>query len=102
MSYPLYRRLRQTETLLPPYPAFQPVLCRCCLHGHARLQIVQGSIVEFHRYFVFVREIPQVETKAERARLVCDFLAGMTDGYAVRMYQRLFSPGFGSIGDLVG
>ena len=38
----------------------------------------------------------------EKARLVCDFLAGMTDGFAVRMYQRLFSPGFGSIGDLVG
>lgn len=37
-----------------------------------------------------------------RARLVCDFLAGMTDGYAARMYKRLFSPDFGSIGDLVG
>ena len=47
-------------------------------------------------------EIEGVETAGERARLVCDFLAGMTDGYAVRMYQRLFLPGFGSIGDLVG
>ena len=47
-------------------------------------------------------EIEGMETPGERARLVCDFLAGMTDGYAVRMYQRLFSPGFGSIGDLVG
>ncbi len=47
-------------------------------------------------------EISSAKTAAERARLVCDFLAGMTDGYAVRMYQRLFSPGFGSIGDLVG
>ncbi len=37
-----------------------------------------------------------------RARLVCDFLAGMTDGYAARTYKRLFSPDFGSIGDLVG
>jgi len=36
-----------------------------------------------------------------RARLVCDFLAGMTDGYAARMYKRLFVPDFGSIGDLV-
>ena len=48
------------------------------------------------------REIGGAESKEERARLVCDFLAGMTDGFAVRMYQRLFSPGFGSIGDLVG
>jgi len=37
-----------------------------------------------------------------RARLVCDFLAGMTDGYAARTYKRLFAPDFGSIGDLVG
>jgi len=48
------------------------------------------------------REIAEAESKEERARLVCDFLAGMTDGFAARMYQRLFSAGFGSIGDLVG
>jgi dGTPase len=47
-------------------------------------------------------EIEEAETPSERARLVCDFLAGMTDGFAARMYQRLFSPGFGSIGDFVG
>lgn len=47
-------------------------------------------------------EIEAAETEAEKARLVCDFLAGMTDGYATRMYRRLFEPGFGSIGDLVG
>jgi len=47
----------------------------------------------------------QIEDEPEertRARLVCDFLAGMSDGYAARMYQRLFTPDFGSIGDLVG
>jgi dGTPase len=34
--------------------------------------------------------------------LICDFLAGMTDGYASRMYKRLFLPDFGSISDLIG
>jgi len=29
-----------------------------------------------------------------RARVVCDYLAGMTDAYAVRFYKRLFSPDF--------
>lgn len=47
-------------------------------------------------------EMEEAANMDERARLVCDFLAGMTDGFAARMYQRLFSPGFGSIGDLVG
>ncbi len=47
-------------------------------------------------------EIAAAEQPEERARLICDFLAGMTDGYAARTFRRLFEPGFGSIGDLVG
>ena len=47
-------------------------------------------------------EIESAGTPAGKARLVCDFLAGMTDGYAARTFRRLFEPGFGSIGDLVG
>ncbi len=47
-------------------------------------------------------EIATAPDSAARARLVCDFLAGMTDGYAARTYKRLFEPDFGSIGDLVG
>ncbi len=47
-------------------------------------------------------EIAQADSVEMKARLVCDFLAGMTDGYAARMYKRLFTPEFGSIGDLIG
>lgn len=34
-----------------------------------------------------------------RLRVVCDYISGMTDGYALRLYARLFEPGVGSIGD---
>lgn len=47
-----------------------------------------------------VSEIEQSKDPANRARLICDYLAGMTDGYAARTYKRLFSPDFGSINDL--
>ncbi|MCU0795352.1 MAG: dNTP triphosphohydrolase [Akkermansiaceae bacterium] len=47
-------------------------------------------------------EISRAEDAGARARLVCDYLAAMTDGDAVRTYKRLFTPDFGSIGDLVG
>ncbi len=47
-------------------------------------------------------EISAAPDEASRARLVCDFLAGMTDGYAARTYKRLLMPDFGSIGDLIG
>jgi len=36
-----------------------------------------------------------------RARILCDYLAGMTDGFATRIYKRMFDPDFGSIVDLV-
>jgi dGTPase len=36
-----------------------------------------------------------------RARLLCDYIAGMTDVFAIRTYKRLFDPDFGSIMDLV-
>jgi dGTPase len=47
-----------------------------------------------------VSEIEDALEPGARARLVCDYLAGMTDGYAARTYKRLFSPDFGSINDL--
>jgi len=47
-------------------------------------------------------EIEQAGSRDERARLICDFLADQTDGSAARMFQRLFTPDFGSIGDLLG
>lgn len=39
--------------------------------------------------------------EADRARVVCDVLARMTDGIASRTYRRLFDADFGSIVDLV-
>ncbi len=39
--------------------------------------------------------------ETRKMRLVCDHLAGMTDGFALRTYKRLFDPDFGSIMDLV-
>jgi dGTPase len=39
-------------------------------------------------------------TVAGKARRICDWLAGLTDGMIVRTYRRLFDPEFGSIGDL--
>ena len=37
---------------------------------------------------------------AGKARQICDWLAGLTDGMIVRTYRRLFDPEFGSIRDL--
>ncbi|MBN1540858.1 dNTP triphosphohydrolase [candidate division KSB1 bacterium] len=37
----------------------------------------------------------------KKARWLCDHLAAMTDGFAIRSYKRFFDPDFGSIVDLV-
>jgi dGTPase len=36
---------------------------------------------------------------SSKERRVCDYVAGMTDSYAEKLYKRLFQPGFGSSGD---
>ncbi|MBK1791908.1 dGTP triphosphohydrolase [Persicirhabdus sediminis] len=46
-------------------------------------------------------EIEQSAEPDQRARLVCDYLASLTDGACARMYQRLFVPDSGSINDLM-
>lgn len=38
--------------------------------------------------------------RREKARRICDWLAGLTDGMIVRTYRRLFDPEFGSFRDL--
>lgn len=38
---------------------------------------------------------------AARKRMICDFLAGMTDSYAMRFYCRLFVPGEGSFYEML-
>lgn len=44
--------------------------------------------------------IESEEDKTGKARQICDWLAGLTDGMIVRTYRRLFDPEFGSLRDL--
>lgn len=39
------------------------------------------------------------DLSATADRRICDYVAGMTDSYAERVYRRLFVPGFGSSSD---
>ena len=49
----------------------------------------------------FELEMDAAEGEGKRARVICDYLAGMTDGFASRIYRRLYDPEFGSIVDLI-
>ena len=46
------------------------------------------------------RLIDAAPDEAEKARQICDWLAGLTDGMIVRTYRRLFDPEFGSLREL--
>jgi len=46
------------------------------------------------------RLVDAEKTPAGKARQICDWLAGLTDGAIVRAHRRLFDPEFGSIRDL--
>ncbi len=41
-----------------------------------------------------------VSEPSRMARLICDYLAGMTDHFAIRTFRRLFDPGFTSIAEI--
>lgn len=47
------------------------------------------------------RQITETAAIQQRARLLCDQISGMTDGFAVRTFKRLFEPEFGSLADLI-
>jgi dGTP triphosphohydrolase len=44
-------------------------------------------------------EMQQTDEEAERARIVCDFLAGMTDRFAQSFHARLFGAEAQAIGN---
>ena len=46
------------------------------------------------------RLIDAARTKQDKARQICDYICGLTDGTIVHTYRRLFDPEFGSIRDL--
>ena len=48
----------------------------------------------------FDRIIRLKQDPRARARILCDYIAGMTDGFAIRTYKRLYDPDFGSLLDL--
>ena len=48
----------------------------------------------------FDRIIRMKQDRRARARVLCDYIAGMTDGFAIRTYKRLYDPEFGSLLDL--
>lgn len=41
------------------------------------------------------------KNKINRARMICDYIAGSTDSHAMRIYRRLFDPEYSSLADLV-
>jgi dGTPase len=45
------------------------------------------------------REAEKSGCESDRKRVVCDYIAGMTDEYATRMYERLFVPREGTVFD---
>lgn len=45
----------------------------------------------------FTRHLDENAEEGVVRRMVCDYMAGMTDGYATRLYERLFVPRYGTI-----
>lgn len=68
------------------------VLEKRYIEGKDSLHLMPGTVEA---------EIAKAPDIATRARLVCDWVASMTDSFAFRTYRRLFDADFGSITDFV-
>lgn len=49
----------------------------------------------------FVRHYKKYKAEGMADRAICDYISGMTDEYAVRMYERLFMPRRGQFSDMI-
>ena len=68
------------------------VLEKRYIEGKDSLHLMPGTVEA---------EIAKAPDAITRARLVCDWVASMTDNFAFRTYRRLFDADFGSITDFV-
>ena len=50
---------------------------------------------------VIHRKLQAEKQPARKMRIICDHVAGMTDGFLIRAYKRMFDPESGSIVDLI-
>lgn len=49
----------------------------------------------------YLKMVEAVDSDEEKARVITDYISGMTDKYAIRIFDRMFRPGYGSLADLV-
>lgn len=49
----------------------------------------------------FQERFENTSSKEEEKRVVCDYIAGMTDNYALKIYGRLFSHDVSSVFELI-
>lgn len=76
----LFANVYRAETVM------QPVREGEAMVGHLFDQLFQSGELPEH----WCERIALAENDTERARVVCDFLAGMTDPYAIELYHGLF------------
>jgi dGTPase len=48
---------------------------------------------------IYAEMYSEAKSSCEQKRIICDYVAGMTDDYAIRMYERLFIPRQGNVFD---
>ena len=109
--------LLQWNAVLPQEPNnFLKSLQETVWHNMIQLNTVQASTYKGRKIVLSIFEAlssdPEMllprsfqslwkSAKSEQGqkRIICDYIAGMTDQYANRFYQRLFLPGHGSVFD---
>ena len=78
---------------------FSPSVQHLEFKGQIMVVKVFETIASNPKRFLPVDVYKKYEASGNSIRIVCDFVAGMTDSYLLRTYDRLFSPSMGSVFD---
>ena len=97
--------LKQLKQLVMNKVILLPKIQMASWRGQEIIRKLFHSFVNYPKTLLRTKDykLYQLETELgnERGakRVICDFIAGMTDEYAIRMYERLFIPRHGNIFD---
>jgi dGTPase len=99
MDHAAERLLSALSTLVRDEVIRQPTIQMLEYRGQRIVQRIFEAIAEDPERFLtrtFLQTWRCASDKAAKMRAVCDYVAGMTDEYAIRIYERMFVPRTGN------
>lgn len=99
LSHPADELIEALKNFVRKDVIFSPSVQHLEFKGQVMVVKVFEVIESNPKRFLPIDVYKNFEQSDKSKRVICDFVAGMTDGYLLKTYERLFSPHMGSVFD---